>query len=79
MCVQGYGGELDYDKEMGAMDRKDKQGRQQGKFKDRASPGQGKGMMNKKRATKDAKYGELCYLLGLQACIVVQAPQKVSD
>ena len=58
MCIaQGYGGELDYDKEMSAMDRKDKQGRQQGKFTDRAPPGKGKGVTNKPRATKDAKYG----------------------
>lgn len=56
---QGFAGELDYDKEMGAMERRGGQSPKQGggKFRDRGAPAKGKGPMNRARAVKDAKFG----------------------
>ncbi|KAF5838951.1 eukaryotic rRNA processing [Dunaliella salina] len=53
----GFAGELDYDKEMSALERKGRQPKQQGKAKDRMQPGKSKALTNKPRAAKDAKYG----------------------
>eukprot|EP00983_Pelagomonas_calceolata_P024263 764395-Pelagomonas_calceolata.AAC.2 len=58
LFLVGFAGELDYDKEMSALERKGQQpNKQQGKAKDRMQPGKSKALTNKQRAAKDAKYG----------------------
>jgi len=58
LLPQGFAGELDFDKEMGALEHKNQPNRLQGKGKDRLPPGKNKALTNKQRAAKDAKYGE---------------------